>query len=174
MERPHSEIIVSLQTVKASIGSLEQAWSVLARSPRQLSRVCKRRCTLSGKRPSHEKTSARQAPSPAPRPFPFLPPCNLRFRPPPPTASISLRNARGLAFTSNRLYAAHICRETHSSRFGENSRANRVEDMTRCSLIPQRRAGPFTRGRLASPRGGIQRGWVWVVTSEWEYLNPAP
>ena len=39
---------------------------------------------------------------------------------------------------------------------------------TSWSLIEIKREGKFLRGRLVDPRGGIQRGRVFVIASEWD------
>jgi hypothetical protein len=39
---------------------------------------------------------------------------------------------------------------------------------TSWSLIEVKREGRFLRGRLADPRGRIQRGRVFVIASEWD------
>ena len=39
---------------------------------------------------------------------------------------------------------------------------------TSWSLIEVKREGRFLRGRLVDPRGGIQRGRVFVIASEWD------
>jgi hypothetical protein len=39
---------------------------------------------------------------------------------------------------------------------------------TSWSLIEAKQDGRFLHGRLVSPRGGIQRGRVFVIASEWD------
>jgi hypothetical protein len=40
---------------------------------------------------------------------------------------------------------------------------------TSWSLIEVKREGRFLRGQLVDPRGGIQRGRVFVIASEWDW-----